>query len=45
MNKCDFCSYSKNINGKLVCPYMNCILSRSTIMAMLEKISESKFNG
>ena len=40
--KCDFCYISRNINGKLVCPYAECLLSHERIIEILDKIVKAK---
>ena len=42
MNKCDFCYISKNIHGKCVCPYAECLLSQEVIFAILDKMAKIK---
>lgn len=38
MNKCDICYLSHLENGKMVCPYSICILTKSQIDKMLKNI-------
>ena len=42
MNKCDFCHISKNIDGKCVCPYAECLLPQELILAILDKVARMK---
>lgn len=38
MTKCDFCPYSENKDGKIVCPYNHCVLSPTDISRILQAI-------
>ena len=38
MCKCDFCQRSRLVNGKLVCPYTNCVLCSWEIDKILEAL-------
>lgn len=38
MNKCDFCPYGENENGKIVCPFLHCMLDYSEIIEILKLI-------
>ena len=40
--KCDFCHISRNINGKLVCPYAECLLSFELILEIMDRIAKMK---
>ena len=40
MNKCDFCPNSINKNGKIVCPWDECVLTSSKIREILDKLSK-----
>lgn len=42
MNKCDFCYIAKNIDGKCVCRYAECILPQEVIFAILDKVTNMK---
>lgn len=41
MNKCDWCATARKDprTGKLVCPYMSCMLSQQDIMTILQSLS------
>lgn len=36
MCKCDWCPYSKMVNGKLVCPWSTCSLTQHNIEDILK---------
>lgn len=36
MNKCDFCTFSKNDKGILYCPYNDCKLTQKEINEILK---------
>ncbi len=42
MTKCDFCERSYLKNGKLVCPFLGCILTSSDIQKIYETIKHIK---
>ena len=42
MNKCNFCYIAKNVNGKLVCPYGECLLSHEIIIDILDRLAKMK---
>lgn len=42
MNKCDFCYISKNIDGKCVCRYGECLLDQELILMILDKVAKMK---
>lgn len=42
MNKCDWCIYSNNKNGKIVCPYDICRLTFSEYNKILEALKNNK---
>lgn len=42
MNKCDFCPHSRLENGKLVCPYSICWLSKKELKEIYEMMKSMK---
>ena len=42
MTKCDFCFISRNIDGKCVCRYGECLLPQEVILAILDKVAKLK---
>lgn len=42
MTKCDFCPDSQLINGQLVCPFGHCLLTKSRIDELLDKLAKIK---
>ena len=36
MTKCDICKYSKNKDGKIICPYVQCVLTTGQHLLLLE---------
>lgn len=38
MIKCDFCTDSQLINGRLVCPFRCCLMTQSKIDKILDKL-------
>lgn len=42
MIKCDFCPYSRMIEGKLQCPYKVCMLGKDDIAEILKNLKPQK---
>ena len=42
MKKCDLCKHSRLKNGKLVCPYLTCILPSMDLEKIYEVIKNIK---
>lgn len=40
MKKCDWCPYSKMVNGQLVCPYNGCILTQNQIEKIMKAVMQ-----
>ena len=45
MNKCDFCPYSNNENGKIVCRYSICVLNNREFRELMEMLQKLNFRG
>lgn len=42
MTKCDFCPYSRMIEGKLQCPYKVCMIGKDDIAEILKNLKPQK---
>lgn len=42
MTKCDFCKHSHLENGKMVCPFLGCILTSSNLEEIYRVIANMK---
>lgn len=42
MNKCDFCYYSCNRDGKLICPYDRCKLFQWELNEIMDRLGDKR---
>ena len=45
MTKCDWCNYSRLKNGKLICPFEMCWLTKTEIKEILRALSNVNVGG